>query len=453
MMDYESIKRLGLDHMNIDDESSYETYDVSQSNHTIILHLKKDEHLCCPKCSNKEIKLTGSKFQMIKFASALEDNINIKLYRRCYKCTRCSSYFKEPNPFTESKRTTSLQKDIKILEALRSVTANYTQIAKQFNVSPTYVTNLFDKKVDLKRNKLTQVICVDEVYSRKISRTSYCFILYSPQLRKVLDVIDSRKLNVLDDYFARIPKEERDSVLYFSMDLYNTYRIIAKRYFPKALISADSFHVIKNLHECFQSLRKRVMKRYENLKYEGSNYYWLYKKYWKMLLIDRTKLSYKRIRVSKSGMYMTPREIIDYMLSLDDNLKFAYELKEEYRNFNASATIDNAKEWLDEIILKFQNSHIKEYNKFWKLLINWKTEIINSFNKLNNHRISNGPMERCNRDIKTLFRVSFGSKNFERTRNRIMFSINEGAPILYTRKLTTNKAKGKKRKPYKKREK
>lgn len=39
-------------------------------------------------------------------------------------------------------------------------------------------------------------------------------------------------------------------------------------------------------------------------------------------------------------------------------------------------------------------------------------------------RISNSPMKRANRDIKTLFRLSFGSKNFKRMRNRIMYVMN-----------------------------
>ena len=65
-------------------------------------------------------------------------------------------------------------------------------------------------------------------------------------------------------------------------------------------------------------------------------------------------------------------------------------------------------------------------------------------------RISNGPMERVNRDIKLLYEVSFGSTNFERIRNRIMYCLNDNAPILGNRKDKTNKTIGKKRHPYKK---
>ena len=49
-MDYESIKRLGLDHYNIDLDKSFETFDSSTNNHTIVLYLKKDETISCPYC-------------------------------------------------------------------------------------------------------------------------------------------------------------------------------------------------------------------------------------------------------------------------------------------------------------------------------------------------------------------------------------------------------------------
>ncbi len=57
-------------------------------------------------------------------------------------------------------------------------------------------------------------------------------------------------------------------------------------------------------------------------------------------------------------------------------------------------------------------------------------------------------MERVNREIKTFFGISFGFTNFERVRNRIIFSINEDAPILAWRKTNSNKKLGKARGKY-----
>ncbi len=237
-------------------------------------------------------------------------------------------------------------------------------------------------------------------------------------------------------------------VRYFSIDLYDTYRIIAKKCLPNALICADSFHVIKNIRLAFHQIRIRIMNKYTHLKYRNDNYYWLFKRFYRLLIKDRAKISYKRFKINRQGQYMNAYEIIDYMLSIDSSLYDAYWLLHEYRNFNECANINNAKEWLNELMLKFKASQINEYIKVWKMLENWSTEIVNSFTRIDNRRISNGPMERVNRDIKTLYRLAYGAKNFYRMRNRIMYVINDDAPILYNRKEETNKYLGRERGKY-----
>lgn len=59
-------------------------------------------------------------------------------------------------------------------------------------------------------------------------------------------------------------------------------------------------------------------------------------------------------------------------------------------------------------------------------------------------------MERANRDIKTMFRLSFGSHNFNRMRNRIMYVKNDDAAILINKKSSSNKYKYPSRWYYKK---
>ena len=149
---------------------------------------------------------------------------------------------------------------------------------------------------------------------------------------------------------------------------------------------------------------------------------------------------------------MTITLLIETMLKVSDELKLAYYLKEAYREFNLTTTYDNAEDQFDALCEAFRTCGIKEYVKFRYLLLDWKTEKINSFFRLNGYRISNGNLERKNSDIKTIIKVSNGYTNFERLRNRIMFSINKTEAIQAYRKPRTNKARGKTRKPYKKKD-
>ncbi len=131
-------------------------------------------------------------------------------------------------------------------------------------------------------------------------------------------------------------------------------------------------------------------------------------------------------------------------------MKSAYELKEEYRSFNSTASVNDAEERLNELIMKFKQSKLKEFYPFITLLKNWKCEIINSFIKINGHRIHNGYIERNNRTIKQLFYNGFGFTNFTRTKNRIMYVINNDIVISGSSDKHSNKRTGKPRGQYKK---
>ena len=51
-MEFESIKRLGLDHIGIDTQKSFETYDQDTNNHIIIIYLLKSKNVVCPLCGS-----------------------------------------------------------------------------------------------------------------------------------------------------------------------------------------------------------------------------------------------------------------------------------------------------------------------------------------------------------------------------------------------------------------
>lgn len=137
------------------------------------------------------------------------------------------------------------------------------------------------------------------------------------------------------------------------------------------------------------------------------------------------------------------------MLLVSDELKEAYNLKEEYKEFNLYSRYEEAIDEIDYFIEKFNTSISPEIRKFGRLLRAWRPEKINSFIKINGMRLSNFRIERANRNIKTLMRLSFGIQNFWRSRNRIMYSMNKGTKLTINFNMKTNKRKGKKRGKYK----
>lgn len=448
-MNYDIIKLLNLKYELIDNYKSFDYYD-DKGTHHIELYLNNEIPRLCHRCKGSDVFIYSSRKNLVKHSSLTEANILLHIHKRIYKCNSCGHVYLQDSPIIEENKRISIYKDVLILNDLKDATYTYKKLSEKYFVSPTYISNLFDRKVDIKRGSLPEVLCIDELYSKKLSKYHYLCVLYSPQRKTIIDILESRRKDFLIDYFANISGIEKQNVHYVAIDMWDNYRQIIKLCLPSAYICVDSFHVIKQLNFCFNKVRIRVMKHYSNLKKEGHEYYWLLKKFWKFLLINLDKLPSDFIFKTRTGMELSKYQIVDYMLDLNSDLKQAYELKEAYREFNL--TMDNpqmAIEPLEILILKFKQSRIHEYESYWKLLENWKDKILNSFYRVNGFRISNGPIEKANSEIRKLIKVSYGCSNFPRFRNRAMFIINKNEPILGVKKPNNNNRTFKPRGSYK----
>lgn len=403
----------------------------------------------CPYCQSRLV-IRDSKKENINHVLKGGEPCLIIFHKRRFYCPSCQSIISERLEGIKRSRGISEALNQEILFLLRDSTLTYHKISERLNVSISYVMDTFDRNVDVKRHNLPNVLSIDEIYSDNLSsRCKYCLVLYDPINRRIIDIIDSRRKNHLIDYFKRIKYEERLSVKYVTIDLYKTYKVIARTYLKDAIIAADSFHVIENLNRLFDKVRLRVMKRYEDYKGSLDFNYWLFKKFYKYLLMDFDGIDNKEIYFKKKDMFLDKYYIRDKMLELDTELEEAYYLKEEYRYFNLNTSYEKAKELLEYEIKNFTSSSIEEMNEFGRLLVHWKNEILNSFIIVDGMRLSNSCIERNNEEIRKLFYISHGFSNFKRARNRIMYSLNKNEPILSERKDTTNKRHFKSRGKYK----
>lgn len=166
-------------HVNLD-----KSFDCYKNNiHYIDLYLNRTL-FCCKKCNSKNIFIQSSKLSKIKYSTSIEPIIIINFHKRIFKCNDCNHYFSEELFGVNSNKNILLNTDLEILNELKNHKITYSEVAKKYNVSSTYVLNVFDTKVDIKPAYLPQVLCIDEVYSKKLTKYHYCCVLYSPQLKK-----------------------------------------------------------------------------------------------------------------------------------------------------------------------------------------------------------------------------------------------------------------------------
>lgn len=418
------------DFLNIKPEYLQEIITVKQPDGS--LHVKvrlKPQGTTCPYC-HKPAKVHGFYSRKLTH-SVFNDRKCIIFYdQRRYICKDCQCTFSEKNPFINNSQQLTYITKVNILKDLKYPESTYSSVAQRFNVSVNRVIRIFDEGVDIPRKPLPEVLSIDEHYFPSSDYGSaYCCLLMDFVTGEMIDVLPDRRKHYLINYFANIKKmsldyssnkSELDNVKYVSIDMYENYRDVARLYFPKAKVCADSFHVLKHLTGDFNKVRLRCRRTTENLTFK----YWLTK----LEYIFRHNASIdNEPRYNKSlGRYMNLRDIREILFREFPELRAAYELKEYYVNMNETCMLNEAPKVIDHAISLFEACNIEEYDEFYGLLVNWREEIINSFTRINGKRINNSHIESKNRIVEKLIDNANGFKNFARTRNRILYCLNKG---------------------------
>lgn len=307
--------------------------------------------------------------------------------------------------------------------------------------------------VDLPRLELPEVLCIDEVYLHFNKQDLYQVVLLDWKTGEPVDILPNRFRSTIDDYFKRIPKEERDRVKYLISDMYETYTNLTNTWLKNATSVIDTFHhtspIINLLNQYINHVQKRYQKRdAEKLveeNYRNNRDYKTRKDSYEVTLLKRCRyfilknsadIDYTpQYRKGKKGYYWTnPRKTEKDFMELDKNFYELRELKEKYIRFTHDHMNDpeGAEEELNKLIELYKSSQFSEFRYFACTLENNKKGIIASFTFLDAersreceqvlHRLSNGVMESYNNLPKDYKRSSNGVSNFDYTRNRLLWA-------------------------------
>ena len=390
--------------------------------------LKKEADPRCPYCNGRLIQ-NGFYSKKLVHSTLVNRKCTIIYKRRRYICHSCDISLSERNPFSLPRQSVTHETKINILKLLKRASMTYTYAAELNHISVTQVIRIFDRHVSIPRKPLPEVLSIDEHYFPQSNFDSlYMCIFMDFNTGTIIDVLPDRKKEYISNYLSTIANQTLDyrtqrselaNVKYVSIDLYDTYRELAQTFFPRAIVCADSFHVLENLTKAFRKIRVNCRKSTED-----DNLVYLFTKF-KYVFNHGVDLDNEPQYNKRFGRFLNQRDILNLMLDRFPKLKLAYELKEAYIQFNSYSNHDNVKEELTSLIERFEKSEIDEYKEFTGTLVNWYEEIINSFSIVNNRRINNSYIESRNRQIESLLYNANGFTNFKRLRNRILYCLNK----------------------------
>lgn len=365
---------------------------------TIYLEQKRTPHIC-PSCGTQTDHVHDYRVQSVKDLPSLGKHTVLLFRKRRYSCPCCGKRIPEQVAFlARYQRMTGRMQQYVISRFSQSRSAK--SIASECGCSLTTAIRMFDR-VSFPLPSLPPVISIDEFKGNAGGHKFQC-ILTNPKKKVLLDILESRNLESLCTYFNQFDKGQKNTVEHVVMDMSGEFRSMAKSVFPRAKIVADKFHVCRQVTWAFERTRIKAQKDFgpERRKY-------FKKSRWIML---KRKRNLKEEEVQQ----------LEIMLSMSEELRNAYLLKEKFYEFMDSENWETARQRLKEWNLYAGIINLPEFNKVVNTFCNWSNEILEAFRT----GFTNGYTEGMNNKTKVLKRACYGVKNFSRFRSRLLYMAN-----------------------------
>lgn len=367
----------------------------SDGSFSAYLEMPKTDHIC-PHCGHSTSYIKDYRTQIVKDVQIFGQDIFIHLRKRRYLCKHCGHSFTEANPLVYRYQHFTSRFYLLAYKEFREMQP-FKAVSKRFGVSVTSIIRWFDK-INHPLPKLSVCFSIDEFRGNANNEKFQCNVV-DPVTHKVLDILPSRNIESLCRYFLKYPLYERGQVENVVIDLSTVFRSAINLLFPNAKIIADKFHVIRLVTWSMEGVRKRIQKQFHKQRRR-----W-FKRSKKILMAPEAKLS------------IEDKSVLNQMLTASHELEQAHILKERFYGIFKAKTQYEAKNELQNWFFLAEQFNLPEFKHCITTFTKWSDEIT----KIVEHKVSNSYTEGVNNKIKVLKRISFGVRNFNRLRNRILY--------------------------------
>lgn len=389
---------------------------TSEDGVTIYLNQRTDINRKCVYCKSLNVVVKDRDLITLRSTINSSQKISLLIKKVRFFCKNCHrSYTPElTNILPYSKINPQVRYSI-ISSFFQMI--SFTNIANFHDVSITTVFEIFDNTfINVQRGTMPRILCIDEFHFSSQYDQNYCCVLVNFETKEIVDILKNRKKEYLNEYFSSIPSSERQRVIYFISDMYDEYLTIKNRYFPNAIHIVDRFHVIIQLTRAINKRRNKIMK---DIIYTKPILCGFMKANWQLYEKSENYIPNKEYHNKKTGLIYSYRYLFFESLKLDYSLNVAYSILQKLIKDSYTKKDNEILPFFMNISEKLGETSDEELQKVGKTYIKWITGISNAYlSDSVRMRLTNAIAENTNNHIKTIIKVSYGLRNFERMRKR-----------------------------------
>lgn len=352
----------------------------------------------CAHCGAQGCRIKSSFWRRLKHSRQGNQLIELLVRSHKYVCQVCRRYFnlRIPGVLPRKKSTENFRLEVyeKHHGGMSQRLLSKTHGIGQATVERWYQDFVLYRVKELSGRPSPRVLGIDEHFFTR--KQGYATTLCDLGNHKIHDVVLGRSELSIKTSLLRIRERHKTQVIV--MDLSETYRQIARKYFPNALIVADRFHVIRLINHHF-------LKAWQSIDPVGRR--------------NRGLLSL--MRRHEKNLSLEQKLTLGRYLSEHLALKEIYEFKQRLcevlsRKLQRRKPLRRVLHTLHHMIEQLKEIPLESIKTLGQTLDRWKVEIARMlrFSK------TNGITEGFHNKMEMISRRAFGFRNFQNYRLRVL---------------------------------
>ena len=349
----------------------------------------------CIHCQHEGVRIKATHRRTLKHTRQGNQIMVLHLRVPKYHCPQCNRYFRHRFTGILSRLRATEAYRLEVFEAHEGGVSQ-RKLSRTHRIGSATVERWYQSFVKQRVRELSgrscpQVLGIDEHFFTR--KKGYATTLVDLKNHKVFDVVLGRSEASLRSYLKRLPGKENVRVIV--MDLSETYRRIARQYFPNAQIVADRFHVVRLVNQHF-------LKLWQQYDPEGRKNRGLLslmrRHHWRLSAMQKERLhQYLAHEPVLQALYFAKQQLNGFLVlktlkrkRAESMLPKFLRLIEQFEQSPARALATTLRSWLEPIV------------RMWR------------FSK------TNGITEGFHTKMEMLSRRAYGFRNFENYRLRVL---------------------------------
>ena len=353
---------------------------------------------CCPHCQGTKLLGKGRYQRRVRHLDCFKESTRLIVHTHRFLCVSCRRSFVPELPGILPGRHSSEPFREGIYQQHHDGVCTRTLAGRQ-RLGQATVSRIYQQFTVRKAAERLSLDCprylgIDEHTLHKSQR--FCTTFCDLKNHRIFDVQPGRSEADLAGFLRKL--KGREQVRIVCIDLSSPYRSLVRRYFPRARIVADRFHVVRLIQHHFMQLARHLA---ANLKNHRGNLAALRKAPDK--LDERQRLRLRKLFAAQPIL----QTLHDKMHQLRDLMNHKHQTKQKCRQLIPR---------LLEKIRQLRESRAKPLETLAATLDDWIEPIACMWRTTRNNGITEG----FHRKMKLIQRRAYGFRNFENYRLRVI---------------------------------